>query len=111
MTSYATLGSPGRMSKLDTDPDPLEDPLVQKLAAKYHKTPAQVTSFLPFPICPLFQFLLRQMMQRHIAVIPKSVTPDRIRQNGGVFDFNISEEDMKAIHEIEGQTRLFNSHL
>jgi len=96
MTSYATMGSPGRMSKLDTDPEPLEDPVIQKLAQKYHKTPAQ--------------FLLRQMMQRKIAVIPKSVTPERIRSNYQVFDFNISEEDMKQVHEIEGNTRLFQSH-
>lgn len=51
MTSYATMGSPGRMSKLDTDPEPLEDPVIQNLAAKYHKTPAQVKIKKHFSTC------------------------------------------------------------
>lgn len=44
MTSYSTLGNPGRPAhyRKDGDPEPLENPIVQELAHKYKKTPAQV---------------------------------------------------------------------
>ena len=43
--------------------DPLTDPIVNGLAEKHKKTPAQI--------------LLRHLIQRGLAVIPKSVKPDR----------------------------------
>ncbi|EPB76298.1 oxidoreductase, aldo/keto reductase family protein [Ancylostoma ceylanicum] len=76
VTSYATLGSPGRVNfslpsgaKLEWAPAPndLEDPNVKKLAEKHKKTPAQI--------------LLRYVMDRNIAIIPKSVNPSRIVEN------------------------------
>lgn len=42
MTSYATIGSRGRRSVKEEDPNPLDHPLVQELALKYKKRPAQV---------------------------------------------------------------------
>lgn len=48
-------------------PKPLENPIVMRLSKKYNKTPAQI--------------LLRHLIQREIAVIPKSVKPNRIVEN------------------------------
>ncbi|PIO63234.1 oxidoreductase, aldo/keto reductase family protein [Teladorsagia circumcincta] len=76
LTSYGSLGSPGRVNfslpsgaKLvwASAPNPFEDENVKNLAKKYSKTPAQI--------------LLRYLMDRNIAVIPKSVNPSRIVEN------------------------------
>lgn len=48
-------------------PNLMENPVVVQIAQKYKKTPAQV--------------LLRHMIEKDIAVIPKSVNPERIKQN------------------------------
>lgn len=49
------------------DLSPLSEPVVLSIAKAHNKTPAQI--------------LLRHLMQLGIAVIPKSVNPERIRQN------------------------------
>ncbi|KHJ87526.1 oxidoreductase, aldo/keto reductase family protein [Oesophagostomum dentatum] len=67
LTAYGPLGSRGRKvfnaKMIWPEGDPLTDPLVKELAEKHKKTPAQI--------------LLRHLIQRGIAVIPKSVKPDR----------------------------------
>ena len=57
-----------------------------EVADKYQKSIAQLT--------------LRWIMQKNIIPLPKSVTPKRIQDNLNVFDFVISEEDMKIIDSI-----------
>ena len=37
------------------------------------------------------------MIQKGISVIPKSVHPERIRSNADIFDFELTEIDMKTI--------------
>jgi diketogulonate reductase-like aldo/keto reductase len=58
----------------------LEDPLVLELAEKYDKTPAQ--------IC------LRFCLQNNIQPLPKSSSPERMKQNLDIFDFDIELEDI-----------------
>jgi diketogulonate reductase-like aldo/keto reductase len=93
-TAYAPIGSPGRVNfripgtVLDWGaelPKPMDDPIVKELSKKYKKTEAQV--------------LLRYLIQRDIAVIPKSVTPSRIKENFEIFDFKLTEAEMKSLHE------------
>ncbi|GAA1413292.1 aldo/keto reductase [Kitasatospora putterlickiae] len=61
----------------------LDDPAVTAIAERTGKSPAQV--------------VLRWHLQLGNVVIPKSVTPARIRQNLDVFDFELTGEDMTAI--------------
>ncbi|MAX80922.1 MAG: 2,5-diketo-D-gluconic acid reductase [Crocinitomicaceae bacterium] len=66
------------------------------IGEKYGKSVAQVT--------------LRWMIQRDVVVIPKSVTPSRIRENIDVFDFELSQEDMEAIAALDKNESQFFSH-
>lgn len=98
-TSYSPLGSPGRLSykviskNWPTPGDSLEDPIVVELSKRFKKTPAQV--------------LLRWGIQRGLAVIPKSVTPVRVEENFQIFDFNLTDADMKALGSVTINQRLF----
>jgi len=65
----------------------LDHAVLVELAAKYDKTPAQV--------------VLRWHIQHGNAVIPKSVNPERIRQNIAIFDFTLEEDDMSAIDALD----------
>ncbi|WP_281503682.1 aldo/keto reductase [Ectobacillus sp. JY-23] len=67
-------------------------PLIRELAEKYGKTPAQI--------------ILRWDIQSDIVTIPKSVTPERIRENSQIFDFMISHEDMKRIDALNENKRV-----
>lgn len=46
------------------------------------------------------QILIRWAVQKNIVVIPKSTNPERIRQNADVFGFEISEQDMQALDNL-----------
>ncbi|XP_069688687.1 1,5-anhydro-D-fructose reductase-like [Periplaneta americana] len=92
--AYAPIGSPG-MNQWMKDrglpeavvPDLINDPVVCKIAKQHNKTSAQV--------------LLRHCMQRDIVVIPKSVKPDRIKENFQVFDFELTKEDMQELDSLD----------
>lgn len=47
------------------------------------------------------QVLLRWAIQQGYPVLPKSTNPDRIRNNADVFGFNIDDEDMAAIEQMD----------
>jgi 2,5-diketo-D-gluconate reductase A len=69
----------------------LEDGTIETVAAHHERTPAQV--------------ILRWHLQLGNVVIPKSVTPERIRENFELFDFTLSEDDMAAIERLDAGER------
>jgi len=57
------------------------------------------------------QVVLRWLTQRDVVVIPKSVRPDRMAQNLGIFDFELSDDEMARIAGLDtGQTMFFDHH-
>lgn len=55
------------------------------------------------------QVILRWSYQRGVIAIPKSVRPERIRQNIDIFDFELSDADMAAIQDLDrGQSSFFD---
>ena len=68
-------------------PDILANPVVAAVAEKHGKAKAQV--------------LLRHLVQKGFAVIPKSTNPDRIRQNIEIFDFELDERDMEKLNGLD----------
>ena len=69
----------------------LDIPVLTELAAKYGKSPAQI--------------ILRRDLQNGIVTIPKSVTESRIRENGNVFDFTLSDEDIAKLDALNENHR------
>jgi diketogulonate reductase-like aldo/keto reductase len=70
----------------------LEVPAIVAIAQKHNRTPAQI--------------VLRWHIQQGNVVIPKSVTPSRIRENIDVFDFSLDAEDIAAISALNEDRRL-----
>jgi diketogulonate reductase-like aldo/keto reductase len=69
----------------------LDLPLLSELAAKYAKTPAQI--------------ILRWDLQNGVVTIPKSIHENRIRENSGIFDFTLSEDDVAKINALNKNQR------
>lgn len=76
------------------DPIVMEDPVLNEVAATHKKSPQQVA--------------IKYQIQRGLSVIPKSTTPARVGQNFDVFDFEISEEDMGKLKQIDRALRFCN---
>lgn len=68
------------------------DPVLKQIAAKHGKEVAQV--------------IIRWHLDSGLLVIPKSVTPARIRSNAEVFDFTLDADDMTAIAQLDRGQRL-----
>ena len=56
------------------------------------------------------QVVLRWFTQRGVVAIPKSVRPDRMRQNPDIFDFQLTDEQMKRIAALDTGVSLFFDH-
>lgn len=70
----------------------LDDPVLRQLGEKHGRSPAQVA--------------LRWHLQLGNVVIPKSVTPSRIRENIDVFGFELDDADMAAVAGLDAGNRI-----
>jgi len=69
----------------------LEEELIQQLATKYSKTPAQI--------------VLRYDVQHGVVTIPKTMTPARMTENLHVFDFALTDEEMAQLDAMNDGLR------
>ncbi|XP_036718632.1 aldo-keto reductase family 1 member D1 isoform X1 [Balaenoptera musculus] len=90
--AYSPLGTSRNPSWVNVSSPPLlKDALLNSLGKKYNKTAAQV--------------VLRFNIQRGVVVIPKSFNPERIKENFQIFDFSLTEEEMKGIEDLNKNVR------
>ncbi|KOC62648.1 Alcohol dehydrogenase [NADP(+)] A [Habropoda laboriosa] len=89
ITAFSPLGQPGNRAGI---PNNLDNPKVLDLSKKYNKTPAQIA--------------LRYVLQQGIAIIPKTVTPSRLKENMSIFDFSLTDEEMATIASISTGQRV-----
>ena len=71
-------------------------PALKEIGAKYGKSVAQVA--------------LRFLLQNGVVVIPKSTHEERMQENLNVFDFVLTDEEMKQIETLDTGKSLFFSH-
>jgi len=86
VTAYSPLGSPGRPWAKAEDKCVLKEPKLLEIAKKHDKSPGQI--------------LIRYQIQIGNVVIPKSVSTERIISNFDIFNFSLSDEDIKDIESF-----------
>ena len=69
----------------------LSDPVVERISRRVEKSPAQI--------------VLRWHVQRGDIVFPKSVTPERVRENFAIFDFELSDADVSDLTALDRNER------
>ena len=76
--------------------DMFNNQILKKIADKYQKSVAQV--------------ILRWLTQRGVVALAKSVNLNRMKENFSIFDFNLSDDDMNAIKDLDTKNSLFFNH-
>ena len=83
MTAYFPLGGALLMNSEDSL---MKNQVLLEIAGRYNKTAPQI--------------MIRWCIQRGVVCIPKSVHMNRIEENCQVFDFELTEEEMKMIRDL-----------
>nr|XP_054927576.1 1,5-anhydro-D-fructose reductase-like [Dermacentor andersoni] len=110
LTAYAPLGSPraarhgAAASCKEEKPreeqnhsDLMQHELLRKIADTYKKTPAQI--------------LIRWLLQRGVVALPRATCPGHIQENIQVFDFELSEADVKILTGLNRNMRLYTYNI
>lgn len=87
VVAYSPLGGAGSAAKKG----PLNERTIQRIARKHNRSTAQV--------------ILRWLLQRNCAAIPKTVHAHRLQENSSIFDFELTDHE---VDEIEGVNRDFS---
>lgn len=91
ITSYCPLSNLKRENEREEDSSALFNPVIQEIAKSLNKTTAQV--------------IIRWHLQNGLVVIPKTVTPARLTENSQVFDFALSDQQMRQIDHLSETNR------
>ncbi|OCT86132.1 rho crystallin [Xenopus laevis] len=92
LVAYCVLGSSRDKDWVDpSSPVLLEDPVLRSVAGKYNRSPAEVA--------------MRFILQKGVVVLAKSFNPARLKQNLGVFDFELNPEDMDTLDGLNRNLR------
>ena len=76
--------------------DYFNNPVLKKIGEKYGKSVAQTA--------------LRFLLQSDVVLIPKSIHKNRMEENFNIFDFSLTDEEMKEIEALDTGKSLFFSH-
>ncbi|MCA9040495.1 MAG: aldo/keto reductase [Planctomycetaceae bacterium] len=95
VTAFSPLGALSYFSLGMANPGEslLEQEVINTIAARHDRTPAQI--------------ILRWGVQRGTAIVPKSTHPERLRENISLFDFELTEEEMASLNDLN-ENRRFN---
>ena len=85
ITSYCPLANLKREGEPE-NVSVLFNPVIQEIAKSKHKTTAQI--------------IIRWHLQNGLVVIPKTVTPERLFENSQVFDFALSDNEIRQIDRL-----------
>ncbi|RLD27088.1 MAG: aldo/keto reductase [Bacteroidetes bacterium] len=96
LTAYSPLGSKDRIPqmKADNEPNLFVNPIVVEIAQAHNCSSAQV--------------LISWAIERETSVIPKSVNPDRIKENFESVNIRLSENNMNQIAKLDKHFRYVN---
>jgi diketogulonate reductase-like aldo/keto reductase len=61
--------------------------VIQELAETYDKSPAQI--------------VLKWAVEQDVVVLPKSSSPEHVRQNAELFDWELAAEDRERLDDLE----------
>jgi D-xylose reductase len=94
-TAFSPLGAQSYFSLGMADPSEavLQNSTVMTISSRHSRTPAQV--------------VLRWAIQRGVSIVPKSVHAERMRENLALFDFELTDQEMRDISALD-QGRRFN---
>lgn len=69
----------------------IDNPTLQEIADKHHKTPAQI--------------MLRWCVEKGTIPLPKSTHAERVQENMAIFDFSLDEADMEKLASLDDNHR------
>ncbi|SIO61654.1 D-xylose reductase [Singulisphaera sp. GP187] len=95
VTGFSPLGAPSYvpLGAATLDESVMEQQVVRDVAQRHGKTPAQV--------------VLRWGVQRGTAIVPKTSKPERMVENRSIFDFALTDDEMRSISALN-RNRRFN---
>jgi len=69
----------------------MNNEVINSIAKKHSKTYAQV--------------MLRWLIQKNVVILPKTITPIRLKENIDLFDFELDQDDLDKINDLDNNHR------